>query len=165
MKHLILPAFALAWLFGCQTPEAPMGVEEMSAGPSLLRVHDNIFLPPPPDAQVNSCPPAELVQIIKGSFHVNSVTEIAPDGTETVKVHFNAQGFEGIGLTSGDRYRIMDNDKVEVVITETSFDLVSHDRFRLIREGSLDNLWLRIHVQITDDGDPVFTKFDIECRG
>jgi hypothetical protein len=165
MKRFILPAFALAWLFGCETPAAAPEPESDSNRPSFLRVHDNFFLPPPPEPQVNSCPPAELVQIIDGRFHVNSVMETSPDGTQTFKVHFNAQGFEGVGLTSGDRYRIMDNDKVEVVITETSFDLVSHDRFRLIREGSLDNLWLRVHVQITDDGEPVFTRFDIECRG
>jgi hypothetical protein len=164
MKQFTLSALALAGILGCQTPAIEPDESGMER-PRLLRVHDNFFLPPPTEPQVNPCPPAELVQIISGRFHVNSVMETDPDGTQTFKVHFNAQGFEGIGLTSGDKYRIMDNDKVEVVITETSFDLVSHDRFRLIREGSLDNLWLRVHVQITDDGEPVFTRFEMECRG
>lgn len=161
MNRLILPVIALVWMSGCDTPAAAPDAQT----PDFLKVHDNIFLPPPPEPQVNSCPPEELVQITSGRMHVNSVMETTTDGTQIFKVHFNAQGFEGIGLTSGDRYRIMDNDKVEVVITETSFDLVSHDRFRLIREGSEDNLWLRLHLQITDDEDPVITRFDIECRG
>ena len=164
MKRFILPAFALAWLFGCETPAVAPVAQSESNLPSFLRVRENFSLPPPEEPQVNSCPPAELVQIIKGRMHVNQVVETTADGTEIVKVHFNAQGFEGVGLTSGDRYRIMDNDKVEVVITETSFELVSHDRFRLIREGSEDNLWLRVHVQITD-GQLVLTKFEIDCRG
>jgi hypothetical protein len=163
MKRFILPTFALAWLFGCETPAIAPVAESDSNLPSFLKVHENFSWPPPPEPQVNSCPPQELVQIIKGRMHVNSKVEITPDGTEIIKVHFNAQGFEGVGLTSGDRYRIMDNDKVEVVITETSFDLVSNDRFRLIREGSEDNLWLRVHLQIID-GEPVST-FEIECRG
>ena len=165
MKRYILPAFALAWLLGCEAPTAAPEPASDANLISFLRVHENFSLPPPPEPQVNPCPPAELVQIIRGRMHVNSVMETTPDGTQIFKVHFNAQGFEGVGLTSGDKYRILDNDKVEVVITETSFDLVSHDRFRLIREGSRDNLWLRIHMQITDDGEPVFTRFEIECRG
>jgi hypothetical protein len=163
-RHRLL-AFAFALLAGCDSPAAP-DAAATNLKPYFLRVHDNFFLPPPPETQFNPCPPAEEVLIVDGRFHVNSVMETTPDGAQTFKVHFNAQGFEGIGLITGDKYRIMDNDKVEVLITTTTFDLVSQQRFRLIREGSLDNLWLRLHIRQTDpDGEPEIISLDIECRG
>jgi hypothetical protein len=158
-------ALALLALVGCETASAP-DLHQTGPGRWFDRVHENVFLPPPPEPQFNPCPPAEEVLTLRGRFHINQVIETAPDGTVIFKVHFNAQGFEGVGLSTGDIYRIMDNDKVEVVITGTSFDLVSQDRFRLIREGSLDNLWMRLHIRLTDpDGEPEIVSFAVECRG
>jgi hypothetical protein len=166
MRHLVPYMLVLAWVAACDIPSGPRSHEAAAGVSSFERVHNNLRIPPPAEPQFNACPPQELVQIVKGRFHVNQVIETGTDGTQTFKVHFNAQGFEGIGLTSGDKYRIMDNDKVEVVITETTFDLVSHDRFRLIRQGSLDNLWLRIHTRLTDpEGEPEITRLEFECRG
>jgi len=86
-----------------------------------------------------------------------------------VKVHVNAQDIEGVGLTSGDMYRVEDN-----VLNEFSFTLVPpfefeqelDVRFRLIREGSDDNLWMRFTARFTfPPGDLEIIRNELECRG
>jgi hypothetical protein len=46
-----------------------------------------------------------------------------------------------------------------------SFNVARCDIEARLREGSRDNLWLRVTPRILEpDGEPVFDRFDIECR-
>jgi hypothetical protein len=168
MKRIAIISWSLAALTACGTASAPNSNQVSDAAPSFERVRFNFKVPPPPDLQLNECPPQEAVLITDGMFHVQGYEERAADGTLLrVVVHFNAMGFQGIGLTTGLKYQIQDNDKTEVVFDadEALSGQETDVRFRLNRQGSLDNMWVRATFRFTAPDDFEVIRSELECRG
>ena len=114
----------------------------------------------------NPCPPEELLEF-DGRGHELITGEVGPT-SEDITIHFNTQDVKGVGLTSGDAYEIPENEKVDLVITSVpfTFDEQFDIRFRLIRAGSADNLWMRQTVEISfPPGNVQIKRNQVECRG
>jgi len=116
---------------------------------------------------VNTCPPEEVVDLLNGFLHYVVTADIGPTSAD-VTTHIDAEGIEGVGEVTGARYSVPINETDEITLTDVpltsreEFDL----RYRLIREGSLDNLWLRITFTSTFPPGTVDVKrLEIECRG
>lgn len=166
MKRFTLLAFAFIGLAACDAPPTPTEPALKAAptgAPSFAKVANvkqdisgTLF---------NSCPPAEAVAF-QGSIHI-VVTEQAKATSTTLRFHFNTQGISGLGLVTGDRYSIQENFKEtdvfspDGVLVSFEFD----DRFRMVRQGSNDNLWLRVTVRFTPPDNFEIIRNELECRG
>jgi len=117
--------------------------------------------------QDNPCPPEEVVDILNGFLHFVVTAEIGPTSSD-VTIHVNGEGIEGVGQVTGARYSVPLNEKDETTFTvEPPTESEEADlRLRLIREGSLDNFWLRVTATTTIPPGTVDVKrMEIECRG
>jgi hypothetical protein len=167
MKPLALLPFAFAWLAACETPpSAPTSQTPLIAPPSFATLA-NERVPLAGSFAINTCPPEEEVEIVSGFLHTVVTGEIG--GTsEDVTIQVNAEDVEGVGLVTGARYTQPANSTEEITITDVpptlrqEFDL----RYRLIREGSLDDLWFRLTFTLTiPPGTEDVRRLEIECRG
>jgi hypothetical protein len=168
VKHFALFAFAFTWLAACDSPSAPtsqaLAVKtDPDATSSAKIANDRIEIS---GTEFNSCPPAELVRF-RGSMHFLVTGQVTATTTD-IKTHINMQGVEGVGLTSGDRYRVLRNLKSDLRFTASpSHSSEETDvRFRLIRQGSKANLWLRQTIRTSFP--PLrfeLIRNEIECRG
>jgi len=132
--------------------------------PSLALISNDKY--PVSGTVFNPCPPEEMVAF-EGFMH-QVVTGEQTATSFDLKIHTNTQGIAGIGLTSGDRYRVIRNSKEDFVasfsplLVDIEFDL----RSRLVRQGSNDNFYLRQTFRISF---PPFQREvireKIECRG
>lgn len=169
MKRSALFAFAFAGLAACETPiSAPTPREPSVSAPSFAKISNESVPVPVSFTEFNPCPPEEEFVAFEGRLHtLVTADETPPDFT--VKIHFNAEGLQGVGLASGDMYRVGDNAKDEVSLTFVptfSSELESDSRFRLIREGSKDNLWLRFTFRFSfPSGEFEIIRYELECRG
>ena len=167
MKRLALFAFAFPWLAACEkSPSAPTRQTPSIPPPSFTTLA-NESVPVAGTFAINTCPPEEDVQILNGFLHTLVTGEIG-ETSEDVTIHIYAEGIEGVGLVTGERYSLPANETNEMTLTgvpptfSQEFDL----RYRLIREGSLDNLWLRITFTFTvPPGTTDVRRLEIECRG
>jgi hypothetical protein len=169
MKRVALFAFAFTWLAACDSPSAPTSqtpvLKTAPAGaPSFAKIVNEKFVISGPEW--NPCRPTEFVEF-SGSSHFLVTGEVTPTGTH-IKTHINTQGIEGVGRTSGNRYRVLRN--VKDVVEFTALPFHSSDeidgRFRLIRQGSKGNLWLRLTIRTSFP--PLkfeIIRNEIECRG
>jgi len=165
MKPVALLAFAFAWLVACETPPSAPTSQPPSVIPPSFTVLFNQSLPFS-DFAFNSCPPPEVVEF-DGRGHEVITGETGP-GSQDITFHFNTQDVKGVGLTSGDAYEVPDNEKEDFVFTSLplTFDDQFDMRFRLIRAGSADNLWIRQTVETSFPPFNVQVKRNqIECRG
>lgn len=170
MKRFALFASAFIWLAACDTPSAPTpqtpALKTVPAGgPSFAKIFNEKI--PIDQLLFNPCPPEELVQI-SGFLHLLVTGEQTPAGSD-LKIHVNLQGISGVGLTSGDRYSIQQNEHTDLQFSNVPpfpFQQETDFRFRIVRQGSDDNLWFRQTVRFSF---PPF-EFEIirnefECRG
>jgi len=168
MKRLALLPFAFAWLAACETPpSAPTSQTPLIPPPSFATTILNEKVPVAGMFAVNTCPPEEVVDLLSGFLHYVVTEEIGPTSAD-VTIHVDAEGIEGVGQVTKERYSVPINETDEVTITDVpftsseEFDL----RYRLIREGSLDDLWLRITFTLTvPPGTEDVRRLEIECRG
>jgi len=167
MKPLALLPFAVAWLAACETPpSAPTSQTPVIPPPSFATTILNERVPVAGTFAVNTCPPEEVVDLLSGFLHYVVTADIGPTSAD-ITTHVDAEGIEGVGQVTGARYSVPINEKDEITLTDVpptsreEFDL----RFRLIREGSLDNLWLRITFTVTVPGTEDVRRLEIECRG
>ena len=167
MTRLGLCAFALAWLAACETPpSAPTPQTPLIAPPSFATLA-NETMPVAGTFATNTCPPEEEVQILDGFLHTLVTGEIG-ETSEDVTIHVDAEGIEGVGLVTGERYSVPANETDEITLTDVppTFSEEYDLRYRLIREGSLDNLWLRVTFTFTvPPGTTDVRRLEIECRG
>ena len=164
MKRLALFALALSSLTACESPSAPTPQAPSIRAPASallsnaqFSIAGNLF---------NPCAPSELVAFT-GSIHQVVTGEITPTSVD-IKIHSNTQGVAGVGLTSGDRYRILQNVNADNDVTcpPTTGSEEVDVRFRLIRQGSNDNLWRRQTLRFTFNPFSVeVIRNEIECRG
>ena len=164
MKRLALFALALSSLTACESPSAPTPQAPSIRAPSsalLSNTQTSIA-----GTLFNPCAPAEFVAIT-GSVHRVVTGEITPTSA-SIKFHLNNQGVSGVGFTSGDQYRFLQNvsQTFDVTFPPTTGSLDVDTRFRLIRQGSNDNLWLRQTFRITFNPFSVtLIRSEFECRG
>ena len=138
MKRLALLTFAFIGISACESPSAPEPTQLSAEAPTyaMLR-NDKIDIS---GVLLNRCAPSELVRYT-GSIHFLVTGEQTPTSND-IKIHSNTQGVEGIGLTSGERYSIIQNVKQE---SEFSFPPLRFEqevdfRFRMIRQGN-QTIW------------------------
>jgi hypothetical protein len=168
MTRLGLCAFALAWLAACETPpSAPTPQTPLIPPPSFATTILNERVPVAGSIAINTCPPEEVVDLVDGFLHYVVTEEIGPTSAN-VTVHISGEGIEGVGQVTGEQYSVPANEKDEVTITDVpptfseEFDL----RLRMIRAGSLDNLWFRFTFTLTvPPGGEDVRRLEIECRG
>jgi hypothetical protein len=168
MKRFAVLAVALASLVSCDVPpSAPEALRTTTAKPQAERFHTNETFDIA-GTIANPCPPGELVAY-QGRIHLNAKGDYDPAIGQTFTVISNLQNFSGIGLTSGDRYRLQQNYKDEVTMTfspDFTLDETFAVRFRINRQGSADNLWLRQTIRFTFPPDNIeLIRNDMECRG
>jgi hypothetical protein len=163
--------FALALvaaLFAGAACDPPASVatpaEPTAAAPSFATFLNDMFELSGND--FNPCQPEEWVAL-QGSIHFQAQVEETPTGFRGT-LHANTQGIEGVGLTSGDRYRGIENvnGDFEFSSPDSTFDETFETRLGLVRQGSADNLWLRSTFRFTDPpGTVQIVKSQIECVG
>jgi hypothetical protein len=175
MKSIALFAFAFIGLAACDTPiSAPtprassLAERSLSAAQHEEQESGTILNErfPITSTVFNPCPPAEPVAFA-GSFHEVITGEVSPTSIDT-KTHFNTQEIHGVGLVTGARYEVLQNEKddFEESFPPFTFDLTVDRRMRLIRQGSLDNFWFRVTQRFTFPPFHVETiRFEVECRG
>jgi hypothetical protein len=151
----------LAALTACETASAPdLPVTTPSFGQILL---NETF--PVAGTLPNPCPPAEEVAF-EGKLHV-LVKGTPGDFT----VHTNAASIHGVGLTSGDRYVLKENEKSHTVANlDGNATQDFNFRFHMVREGSADNFWYRTLIRFTlsPDGEILGAEVlneEVQCRG
>ncbi len=168
MKPLALLPFAVAWLAACETPpSAPTSQTPLIPPPSFATTIANEKVSVANSFQDNPCPPEEVVDILDGYLHFLVTAEIGETSAD-VTLHLNGEGIEGVGELTRARYSVPLNEKDETTFTmEPSTQSEEVDlRLRMIREGSLDNLWLRVTATSTVPPGTVDVKrMELECRG
>ena len=169
MKRCALLALGLTLPIACDTPSGPSvpqsSLQQVALAPASVKVRNETETVS--GTVFNLCAPAEAVAI-NGRVHTVFTSRETPTSFHT-KAHTNSQGVEGIGVTSGDRYRFVQNLKEDFsasflppFASETQFDI----RTRIVRQGRNDNHYLRQTIRMS------FPPFEfeiirtvIECRG
>jgi len=143
------------------------------AGPAFaqaLAITTNDFVP---FAQINLVPCAnggagELV-LLQGTLHIQQHITIN-NNRATIKSHFQPQGADGVGLTTGDSYTAVgvtqEVDTIALTGGATEFTFVNN--FRLIGQGPDNNLQVHqlVHVTINANGTVtnVIDNSSVECH-
>lgn len=166
MNRLALVALVCPWLVACEkSPSAPTSHTPSLPRPSFATLL-NEKVPVAGSFEFNPCPPEEFVDIVDGFLHYVITEQIGPT-SQSLTIQINAEGIEGVGVTTGARYSVPANSKEEITITNVpptltqDFDV----RFRLLREGSPENFWLRLTTTFTfPPGTEDVRRMEIECR-
>jgi hypothetical protein len=143
------------------------------AGPAFaqaLAITTNDFVP---FAQINLVPCAnggagELV-LLQGTLHIQQ--HITINGNRvTIKSHFQPQGADGVGLTTGDSYNAVGvTQEVDTLaLTGGASEFTFINNFRLIGQGPDNNLQVHqtIHTTVNANGTvtSVVDNTRIECN-
>jgi hypothetical protein len=126
-----------------------------------------------PFAQVAFVPCAnggagELV-LIQGTLHIQQHLTINGNRA-SIKSHFQPQGAEGVGLTTGDKYNAtgVTQEHDSISISNLGFEFTFINNFKIIGQGPDNNLLVHqtIHVTVTPNGvvTTVVDNTTIECR-
>jgi len=104
---------------------------------------------------------------LTGSLHAVMTLKKSDKGTKAI-THFNAQGIQGEGVTSGKRYTASGTDKGQADASTLPTDFVASGRFRLNGQGAEPNLrgTVRLKVHVNADGtySIVTDTIVLECR-
>ena len=135
-----------------------------------LAITTNDFVP---FAQINLVPCAdggagELV-LIQGTLHIQQ--HITINGNRaTVKSHFQPQGADGVGLSTGDLYNATGvTQEVDTLpLTNGAAEFTFINNFRLIGQGPNNNLLVHqtVHTTVNADGTvtSVVDNTSVECQ-
>ena len=107
--------------------------------------------------------------LIQGVLHIQQHITIN-NNRATIKSHFQPQGGEGVGLTTGDKYNptgvTQEVDTLALTGGATEFTFVNN--FRIIGQGPGNNLQVHqlVHVTINANGDVTNTidNTSVECN-
>jgi hypothetical protein len=165
MRRFALCAFTFAWMAACETPpSAPTPSKLTVAEPSFAQLFNNRF--PVAFEAFNQCPPEELVAF-EGFVHSHAHGDVT-DTSSDIKFQVNWQGVEGVGLVTGSRYSAQNNIQNDFTFSfpPPVIDQTTDQRLRMIRQGSDDNLWVRVTFRFTfPPGNIEIIRSEIECRG
>jgi len=135
-----------------------------------LAITTNDFVP---FAQINLVPCAdggagELV-LIQGTLHIQQHITIN-NNRATVKSHFQPQGADGVGLSTGDSYNATGvTQEVDTLpLTNGAAEFTFINNFRLIGQGPNNNLLVHqtVHTTVNADGTvtSVVDNTSVECQ-
>jgi len=135
-----------------------------------LAITTNDFVP---FAQINLVPCAdggagELV-LIQGTLHIQQHITIN-NNRATVKSHFQPQGADGVGLSTGDLYNATGvTQEVDTLpLTNGAAEFTFINNFRLIGQGPNNNLLVHqtVHTTVNADGTvtSVVDNTSVECQ-
>ena len=135
-----------------------------------LAITTNDFVP---FAQINLVPCAdggagELV-LIQGTLHIQQHITIN-NNRATVKSHFQPQGADGVGLSTGDLYNATGvTQEVDTLpLTNGAAEFTFINNFRLIGQGPNNNLLVHqtVHTTVNADGTvtSVVDNTSVECH-
>ena len=135
-----------------------------------LTITTNDFVP---FAQINLVPCAdggagELV-LIQGTLHIQQHITIN-NNRATVKSHFQPQGADGVGLSTGDSYNATGvTQEVDTLpLTNGAAEFTFINNFRLIGQGPNNNLLVHqtVHTTVNADGTvtSVVDNTSVECQ-
>jgi hypothetical protein len=163
MQRFPFFSLALAGLAACDAPSAPNSGETSRAQPSFNQILLNQSFPVA-GTLANPCPPEEDVAF-EGRLHV--LVKGEPD---QFTVHTNGQSVQGVGVTSGDRYVLTEQEKSQTQVSGTDQTQLFDFRFHMVRQGSADNFFYRALIVFTLDLDGEILgadviREDIQCRG
>jgi hypothetical protein len=98
---------------------------------------------------------------ISGTIHV--LNETQADGS--LIGHFNYQNVSGVGLTSGNRYRVSALDHIRLAAPFPA-DITSISSFRLIGLGSDSNLLVHVmyHITVNANGEVTISIDDLTMQ-
>jgi hypothetical protein len=98
----------------------------------------------------------EFVQL-DGELHILVHTTIDDNGGIHLKSHFQPQGFGGVGLTTGDRYRGVGVTQDALTVHPGGFPATSTfvNNFRMIGQGPGNNFQVHqnVHMTVNANGD------------
>ena len=165
MNRLALVALVSPWLIACESTSAPTSQTPSLPRPSFATVF-NERVPVGGSFDFNPCPPEEVVDILDGYFHYVETEDVGPT-SQSITIHVNAEGITGVGETTGEGYSVPANSTEDITITDPppTFTQRYDLRYRLIRDGSPDNLWLHLSFTFTLPADITDESLEIECRG
>ena len=107
--------------------------------------------------------------LISGTLHIQQHITINDDRV-SLKTHFQPQGGTGVGLVTGDSYQAtgvtQEHDSLPIINGAANFTFVNN--FKIIGEGSDNNLLIHQNVHVTVDANGVVTtvvdNLSVECR-
>jgi hypothetical protein len=176
MRFRVSPSLlAILWavaLAGCADralgpAEAPAGLR---SGPSLAAVSENDIKIPYHQPVIVPC--GRLGQEIvpfDGTVHVLFQTSFSASGRRHLKLQTNAQGMTGVGLVSGDRYRLNggSSDAYEFDVDGTYVNTYINN-FHVESAGATGNIVAHetLRVQVDENGVPSVqtVNFVAECK-
>jgi hypothetical protein len=164
MRYSLLLLACAAVLGACDSP--PSAPEAAPLGPSLATVRFNERFPFSITV-ANPCPPAEDVAV-EGTLHVVQHGETDESGS-AFRTHLNLHG-KGVGAVTGQLYELVQTGRQEAEVTTTPFGIIteSTSNFGLIRQGSLDNVFVHARLRVVCDENGCRAEIDqteTECRG
>jgi hypothetical protein len=104
-----------------------------------------------------------------GDEHSAITVTVKPDGGFKVREHTNYQGVAGVGLISGDKYRIIESINSEADITAGAHETTLEGSMKILEQGAGGDLILResSHITINANGDVTslsLLDLTISCR-
>lgn len=110
----------------------------------------------------------ELV-LIEGTLHIQQHVTIN-DNRANIKIHTQPQGASGVGLVTGDSYQGtgVTQEQDSIPITNGAFEFSFVNNFRLIGQGTDNNLQVHQNVHVTVDANGVVTtvvdNLSVDCN-
>lgn len=171
MKNGIVASIACLFVSACvEAPTAPRTLA--GGGPSLAATTlttNNQF----PTAILSFVPCAnggvgELI-LVSGTLHVLNHVTISNSNNFQVKMHYQPQGIDGVGLTTGDKYQATGVTQSTLHINGP-LPIVSTfvNNFRMIGQGRDNNFLVHqnLHLTINANGEVTVTSVNqnVTCR-
>jgi hypothetical protein len=109
------------------------------------------------------------IVLIEGTLHIQQHVTIN-DNRANIKIHTQPQGASGVGLVTGDSYQGtgVTQEQDSIPITNGAFEFSFVNNFRLIGQGTDNNLQVHQNVHVTVDANGVVTtvvdNLSVDCN-
>jgi hypothetical protein len=156
MKHLVILGATLLGLVSCETssptsPVSPRDGRDLATVSQWMPLNTIFF---------NECPPVEDVAF-SGRVHL-----LSRETAGQSRLFVNWADMKGVGLVTGNAYVLQDNFQDEIISSSTNDTEEVIEHFRMVRQGSLDNLQAFVHLIFDLTAGTVnVLEFRVECRG
>jgi hypothetical protein len=114
-------------------------------------------------------PCANEIAVLGGDLHILLQTTIDADGGTHLEVHFNPQGVNGAGLTSGNKYQGTGVTRYDLNTSgPPPFESVSVNNFNIVGQGRDNNMLMHFNTRMSIDANGAATatvsNFKAECK-
>jgi hypothetical protein len=103
----------------------------------------------------------------EGDWHSVLRVEIKDDGSQIYNVHLTWSNWNGVGLTSGDTYRIQQVERDRFSFggaPDYTFEAWINYRFQVSRQGSADNMLIHATYHLLNENVEIIRN-EADCRG